>query len=196
MIVICGDLQPVAGRQRLAASIAGSAAHGGAVVQVVGIVPDGPEGDGYLLELAALGVGHAAVLRTRPRSLESADLELALRYLPDVRVVVAAGLEPGLIASVADGAAFAEANLVIVNSLSAEKPVDADLPTSAIVLEAPATDPDGTFAGFVAAFAGRLDSGEVPADAWEATLQTLAVDAITRDPDRRGPRHRDPAAAQ
>ena len=110
--------------------------------------------------------------------MESADVSLALRYLPEVRVVVAAGLEPGLLTAVAEGAAFAGAPLVVVNVDHDATDVPA-MPAEATVLAAPASDPDGTFAGFVAAFAVRLDRGEVPSDAWAGTLGALAVDPVS-----------------
>ena len=47
-------------------------------------------------------------------------------------------------------------------------------------------DPDETFAGFVGAFSARLDRGEKPADAWDATLRELAVDSVTPARGHRG----------
>lgn len=191
MIAICGALHATSRGRSRALAIAERAGQAGASVQVVGIVPDGPEGDAELLGLAASGVGHAAVLRTGARPIERADIELALRYLPDVRVVVATDLEAECLPAVSDGAAYAGATLVIVTSASATGLDQVGIPESAIVLQAPATDPEGTFAGFVAAFAARLDAGDVPADAWDATVRTLAVDAISR-----GQGHPGPAAAR
>jgi hypothetical protein len=49
----------------------------------------------------------------------------------------------------------------------------------AIVLEPPRNDPDGTFAGLVAALAARLDAGQDPAAAWKATAGALAVDPVS-----------------
>lgn len=193
MIAICGDLTPHARRDGLATAIAQRAAHAEADVQVVGIVPDGADGDALLLRIAASGVGHAAVLRTAGRPLESADLELALRYLPDIRVVVASEMAPASLHAVVEGAAFLGAALVVVQSSAAAPTVDPSLPDSAIVLAAPATDPDGTFAGFVATLATRLDAGEGVADAWSATVRSLAVDSISRD---RAPARRGSVAAQ
>lgn len=168
-------------------AIAQHAAHSGAAVQVVGIMPDGPTGDAGLITLAAAGVGHAAVLRSGPRQLEPADLELALRYLPDTRVVVAVGLAADAMAAAGAGAAFAGATLIVVTT-SATGASDPDgLPQSAVVLRAPAADPDGAFAGFVATFATRLDAGEQASPAWDATVRTLAIDPVTRGPVDRTP---------
>ena len=178
MIVICGALPTEPGRPGMAQAIATAAARAGSPVQVIGIVADGPEGDQLLLKLAEAGVGHAAVLRTLDRPMEPADITLALRYLPDVAVVVAAQLAPDLLGAVTDGAGFAGAPLVVVRADADEGTPAPHVKDVATVLVAPRTDPDGTFAGFVAAFAGRLDSGDVPADAWARTLQKLAVDPV------------------
>ena len=185
MIVVCGDLEPIGRHDRMALTIAGRAVRA-AQVQVIGIIPDGPDGDRRLIALAAAGIGHAAVLRTAFRALEAADIELALRYLPDLRVVVATDPEDAVIPTLTDGAAYAGAALVVIGRPD-QTDRRRDLPTSAIVLAAPLSDPDGTFAGFVGAFAARLDGGAAPADAWAATVRDLAVDPVTRGPSRRGP---------
>ena len=184
MIVVCGSLEPAGRHDALAVLIAARAVSAGAAAQVIGIVPDGAVGDRRLISLASAGVGHAAVLRSAPRELEPADVELALRYLPDVRVVVDAGGPPELLPTLADGAAYGGATFILVGDHAATAAAK-DLPPSAIVLEAPAGDPDGTFAGFVGALAARLDGGAVPADAWAATVRELAVDAVRPGPDRR-----------
>jgi hypothetical protein len=186
MIVVCGSLEPVGRHEGAAFAIAGRAAAAGAPVQVIGIVPDGPAGDRRLLALAAAGIGHAAVLRTASRTLEAADVDLALRYLPELRVVIAAGTDPNVLPTLVDGAAYAGASLVVIGR-AGEIDGERDLPSSAIVLEAPANDPDGTFAGFVGSFAARLDGGTVSADAWDATVRELAVDPVRPGPGRRGP---------
>ena len=182
MIVICGALPTDPGRPGLAEAIATVAARARDAVQVIGIVADGPEGDRLLLRLAEAGVGHAAVLRTLDRPMEPADIALALRYLPDVAVIVAADLAADLLGAVTDGAAFVGASLVVIRADDEDEPADehstTDIRDAATVLVAPRSDPDGTFAGFVAAFAGCLESGDVPADAWAKTLQKLAVDPV------------------
>ena len=185
MIVVCGSLEPVGRHEGMALAIAGRAA-GFAQVQVIGIIPDGPDGDRQLIALATAGIGHAAVLRTASRALEAADVDLALRYLPELRVVVAAGADASLLPTLVDGAAYAGASLIVIDRAGATE-AERNLPPSAIVLEAPSSDPDGTFAGFVGAFAARLDGGAVPADAWETTVRDLAVDPVRPGPGRRGP---------
>jgi hypothetical protein len=45
------------------------------------------------------------------------------------------------------------------------------VPADAIVFEAPASDPDGTFASFVGSFAAALDDGEDPGKAFRSTIE-------------------------
>ena len=96
-------------------------------------------------------------------TLDPADIELALQYLPDYRVLViaepltAAALDVVLAASRWSGAA-----LVIVVPHGAD-PVD--IP-DATILEAPEGDPDDAFASVVGGYAAALDRGEEPAEAF------------------------------
>jgi hypothetical protein len=184
VIVVCADLAASDRAEPPGVAIAKRCAVAGAPVQVVGIVPEGPDGDRQVLGLAAVDVGHAAVLRSPARSLEPADVDLALRYLPDIRVVVAVELEAPLLRVIASAAAFAGAPLVVIDGATGDRGSGADEMADAIVLQAPREDPDGTFAGFVGAFAAHLDRREKPADAWQATLTELAVDAVTPAPGR------------
>lgn len=164
-----------------AVEIARRAAARGAATELIAKVPDGPDGDRRLLELAAAGVGHAAAQRAGAAALEAADLQLALRYLPDLRVVVLAGDSAALALTAAEAAAWASATLIIVT--------DADLAPEvpgAIVLEGPANDPDGAFAGLVAALAVRLEAGEDSARAWRHVTADLLVDEVSRS-SARGP---------
>ncbi|TAK02455.1 MAG: hypothetical protein EPO36_02180 [Chloroflexota bacterium] len=157
-----------------------------AEVQVVGVVADDAAGDRLLAGLAGQRVGHAAVLREPPRDLETADLDLALRYLPDIKVIVTVGVAPTIVRVASDHAEWLGARLVVVETperrgeapVVGEPPQIEEIAEGAIVLEAPASDPDGTFAGFVGALAARLDAGATPADAWAATTHDLAVDPL------------------
>ncbi|MEO8625147.1 MAG: hypothetical protein ABI452_00455, partial [Candidatus Limnocylindrales bacterium] len=83
-----GGLTGTAGRVALAARAAG------AQVAIVGLVADDAAGDATVTELGRAGIGHAALLRQpgggEVRALERADIELALRYVPECRVLVAA----------------------------------------------------------------------------------------------------------
>jgi hypothetical protein len=178
VIVVCGDLgagSPGASVTALAAR----AAAAGASVQVVGIVADDPDGDRCLLELATANISHAAVLRGPARDLESADIDLALRYLPDVKVIVTVDVAPAGVAVASEQAGWSGAALIVIGAaIAGVAATPPDLPDRAIVIQAPASDPEGTFAGFVGVFAARLDSGAAPADAWAATTRELAVDLV------------------
>jgi hypothetical protein len=179
MIVTCGALGDGSGRSISAAAVARRAAASGASVQIVGVLPEGPVADRLLLELAAEGIGHAAVLREPARELEAADLDLALRYLPEVRVVIVVEMPAPIVAAAAEETQWSGAALIVLDRAAGEgEGPSPDLPDAAVVLEAPESDPDATFAGFVGAFAARLDSGATAADAWAATTRELAVDPV------------------
>jgi hypothetical protein len=122
---------------------------------------ESPKGDStpaYDLSASAAGL-----------SLEPADIELALRYLPDYRVLVAAAplAEASLAVAIAaagwNGAAF----VVIVPAGGTQPPAGPD----ATIIEAPVEDPDDAFAGIVGAYAAAIDRGEEPAEAF-ATAST------------------------
>lgn len=176
MIAIVGDIgpAPTASGFGTRLPLAGRAAvAAGATVEVVGVVAEGPEGDRVLGELAGERLGHAAVLRSAANSLEAADLALALRYLPDLRVVVLLGVADALLPAAVDGAAFTGATVLVVTDRNA---VPVGLSGDAIVIQAPPSDGAGTFAGFVGQLAARLDAGASAADAWTETTAALAVE--------------------
>jgi hypothetical protein len=129
--------------------------------------PDGPDLGSSVLagdDDAALDGGGEDTLDGL--SLDAADLELALRYLPDYRVVVLAGsLDEGTAATAVSAAAWAGAHLV---ALLGPDGASRDVPPDATVLERPSSDPDGVFARFVAAYAVALDAGTPAADAFAA----------------------------
>jgi hypothetical protein len=89
--------------------------------------------------------------------IDAGDLDLALRYLPDHRVVVVAEpLEPdGLLVAAAD-CSYVGAELVIILEPHGRPP---ELPLQATVFEAPAADPDGIFGRTIGRFAAALDQG-------------------------------------
>jgi hypothetical protein len=174
-VIVVGILRTNGPESTLVRAIASRAAQGGARVEVVGLVPAGPEGDALLLELSTAGVGHATVLRHGGAGLEPADLDLALRYVPDLRVVVLVKSEPGLLPTVAAAAEWAGGSMILIAGQETSTS-DAPVPERSIVLAPPAADPDGTFAGFVAALAVELDSGAALEVAWRSTVAALAVD--------------------
>jgi hypothetical protein len=159
----------------LAFEIARSCVASGAPAELIGVVPPGNDGDRRIVELGRAGIGHAAVLRSPALKLDAADLALALRYLPDTRVILAIDLEAALVAVAAEAAAFAGAALVV---LTGETAAPDGLPEEAVVIQVPRSD-DGMFAGFVARLAGRLDAGVALSEAWAGTVDALAVDALS-----------------
>jgi hypothetical protein len=165
MIVVVG--QP---GDRDAGAIARAAAGSGGRVQFVSRVADDRAGDRTILELAEAGVGHVATLRQPPPAspLDAADLELALRYLDEVTVLVLCVPDPGLIRVGTEAAGWSRGRLVV--TVPAGDAVPDGVPDAAIVLEAPASDPDGAFAALVGDLAARLDGGAEPATAFSATM--------------------------
>lgn len=110
--------------------------------------------------------------------LEAADIQLALRYLPDYRVLVvadplpAASLDVVLAASRWSGAA-----LVVLVKRGSEPP---GLGPEATVLEAPDdATPGDAFATVVGAYAAALDRGEEPAEAFASASQAGGWAAVT-----------------
>ena len=182
-MIVVGFLRADGEDRGLAVEIARRAAATGARVEMVGVAAPDAGGDIALLELAAAGVGHATVIRTGAAGLEPADLDLALRYLPDVRAVVLVRPERSLVPVAAGATDWAGAGLAIVGTPAGDRSdgAAADPATSnAIVLDPPDADPDGTFAGFVAALALRLEAGERPERALRATLTDLAADPVSQ----------------
>jgi hypothetical protein len=176
-----------------AVPIARRAVREGARVELIATVPDGLLGDAHLAELARDGVGHAAVLRSPASALEAADLELALRYVPDVRVVVVVEEEAGLSTVAADAAAWSGARLILISGhQAAAGSADPSSGTGAaaadaIVLAGPERDPDEAFAGLVARLAARLDGGEDPGVAWRQVLQGVGLERVSPGGSAREP---------
>jgi hypothetical protein len=110
-------------------------------------------------------------------SLEPADIELALRYLPDYRVLVVADslAEPSLRVAL-DAASWNGAVVVVIVPAGSAQSVAAD---DATVIEAPPRDPDDAFAGIVGAYAAAIDRGEEPAEAFASASSTLGWSAVS-----------------
>jgi hypothetical protein len=192
-VIVVGILTPASGADSVV-EIGRRAAGTGARTEVIGVAPASVDGDRQLRALASAGVGHATVIRSAAEGIEPADLDLALRYLPDVRAIALVRPAAALLATALSAASWSGATLIVVG------PLDADVTTlveaassgaaagsggttsaatrsmSPILLEPPARDPDGAFAGVVAALAVRLDAGEDPAAAWQSTVSALALD--------------------
>jgi sugar/nucleoside kinase (ribokinase family) len=173
-----------------AARIALAAASSGGSVQLVGKVGEDADGEALVLALAQGHVGHVAVLRdpahATPRevssdgdaadapdneriatnqserpALDAADVELALRYLTEFRVVVLADdLDEPAVRVVADAAGWSNATLIALIPEGRAEPTE--LPPDAIVLGAPAADADGAFDRLVGGLAAAIDAGADP----------------------------------
>lgn len=111
-----------------------------------------------------------------PPGLEPADVELALRYLTDFRVLVAVHPTPAALGVAVAAAEFAGAHVVAVTEDADEPP--AGLPASALLvaIEDATADSDG-IAGRIGAYAAAVDRGEAP-DAAFATLREPAGDEL------------------
>lgn len=125
-------------------------------------------------------------MRSAADGLEAADLDLALRYLPDVHAIVLVAPDGSLIEPAAAASGWYGAGLVIIASEGggsegvSGKSRAIDAAPEAIVLDPPRIDRDGTFAGLVATLATRLDAGDEPTTAWQSTVSALAVDPVSR----------------
>lgn len=155
-------------------SIAVAAVEAGSGVEIAGRIGDDSAGDAVVIDLARRGIGHAALLRigglaTPAVDADSgppiigADVELALRYLPGYRVIVAADeLDATAVAAASDAASWAGASLVVVG----ESPGTASLPEAATILRPSEAEPDGAFASLVGRYAAALDQGIAPEQAF------------------------------
>jgi hypothetical protein len=177
-VIVVGFLGAPGTAGERAGAIARLAAATGARVEMVGAAPPDLGGDAALLELAAADVRHATVVRSFAEGLEEADLDLALHYLPDIHAIVLVQPSAALIPPAASAASWSEAGLVVVGPVDQATSAALDRHGSAIVLDPPASDPDDTFAGFVAALATKLDAGRPAAEAWQDTVAGLAADRV------------------
>jgi hypothetical protein len=136
--------------------------------------PDLPIGD--TIEESLLG-DHADPPRapgpTFGLPLEAADIELALRYLTDFRVVViAAALDPLSVRATLDAAGFASAHVVRLEAPGQAPAGDSPDGVEITALEAPEHG-QAAFATLVGNYAAGLDAGRSPRDAFaEATRAT------------------------
>lgn len=96
--------------------------------------------------------------------LDAADLELALRYLQDYRVVIlASDLDGSTRSAVVAAAGWAGAHLIAIVAGAADA---TGLPADATVFDRPAGGAEGALASVVAAYAVALDRGADPAAAF------------------------------
>lgn len=145
------------------------------------LTPDGAESEAVLAPIDSdPGVAEGSAAPTGPPpapSLDSGDLQLALRYLPDYRVVVVAdALDEAAMSAVVAAARWAGAQLIIVVAAGSAAP---GAPDDATVLEAPGVDADGAFAAVVGAYAAALDRGTSPAEAFATASAGSGWAAVT-----------------
>jgi ribokinase len=127
-------------------------------------------------DLEPAAVTLPAEIDARPR-LEPADLELALRYLTDFAVIVAADpLDEASAGVLGAAASYAGAQVVAIVP-PGDRPAAALM--SATVLEGPADDPDGAFAQVVADYATALDAGTPPGDAFRRVVASDGWEVAT-----------------
>ena len=198
-----GEVSPAG----MTGAVALAAATAGARVELVARVGDDPVGDALLLAIAAAGVGHVATLRDASRqtplagvddepvdldddappmppvdaptpTLDGADVSLALRYLPEYRVVIVVHPSPSVLAEAVAAARWAGAHLVVALDPAMDGPAPADLPADALVL-AVAGDAVG-LGDAIGRYAAAVDRGDDPAAAFAATLgaaETASLEA-------------------
>ena len=180
------DGEPVAAGP--AARIALAAAARGAAVQLVAKVGEDPDGEALVLALGQGHVGHVALQREAAHptplavsldeapdsesgltaagqasalALDAADVDLALRYLTEFRVVVIADeLDAAAVRVAADATDWSNGTLIAVVGEGRSEPVG--LPSDAIVLGSPADDAEGAFDRLVGELAAAIDAGGDP----------------------------------
>ncbi|HEX7345542.1 MAG TPA: hypothetical protein VF253_02035 [Candidatus Limnocylindrales bacterium] len=184
----------------LASAIAVGAAAENARVEVIARLGDDPAGDAVLLALARHRVGHVAVLRdagsvteviadpddeaapdtdatdggtptTRGPALEAADADLALRYLPEMDVIVAVHLDAAVLGQALAAASWAETSLIVV--VAPGTGVPPGLPVDAVTLELDDSD-DSSAGRAIGRYAAALDRGEAARDAYDALIASMS----------------------
>ena len=181
----------------LAASIATAAAAAESRVELVGKIGDDDAGDAVLLAMSRRGVGHVATLRdpSRPTpvvldrdddpddgsaidpsgasasaqapELDAADVGLALRYLPELAVIVAVHVAPDVVAETVSASGWARTALIVVADPAS--PAPEGLPDDALALAVDDVGELGGVGGAIGRYAASLDQGR-PADAAYAEL--------------------------
>ena len=99
--------------------------------------------------------------------LEAADVGLALRYLPELGVIVTVHVAPEVVAEAAAAAGWARTGLIVVVDPASEIPDG--LPDDALALAAEDVDDLGGIGAAIGRYAASLDQGR-PADAAYAEL--------------------------
>ncbi len=108
-------------------------------------------------------------------ALDATDLELALRYLTDFRVVVivdAVGADALRVA--ADAASFSGAHVVAIVPVGGSEP---QMPPGATILEGPTGADVAGFGALVGTYAAAIDRGVSPADAFGQAAVGVGLEA-------------------
>jgi hypothetical protein len=168
--LLAGSLPPGRRVGGTAVAIARAVVDGGARVELVGKVGDDPAGDDLAVELERASIGHAALLRDPAGAtavsdagpapgLSAPDVDLALRYLADWRVIVVADpLDDDVGEAIARSAAFAGAHRVVVDGHDGVE-------NEVTYLRSGPGD-HLAFAALVGRYAAHLDAGRDPGDAF------------------------------
>jgi hypothetical protein len=107
-------------------------------------------------------------------ALEAADVGLALRYLPELAVIVTVHVTPGVIDEAAAASSWAETSLIVV--LRPEEHLPEGLPERAVVVAVADDDDIGAGAGSaIGRYAAALDQGEPAAEAFDALVASGAT---------------------
>lgn len=141
------------------------------------------------IRLAALDADHAAPELDMPSidpadipfdptdeepDLDAADVDLALRYLAEYKVVVVVRpVDPAILVTAVAAASWASASLVLALRPGSRPPMD--LPADGLVVEAEEDDDDGALARLLGRYAAAVDQGTTPAEALDA-FRAAAVD--------------------
>ena len=108
-----------------------------------------------------------------PPVLEAADVSLAMRYLPELAVIVTVHVAPEVVAEAVAAAGWARTGLIVVVDPAADPPEV--LPAGALALAIADHDELGPGAGAaIGRYAAALDRGE-PADAAYAELKATGT---------------------
>jgi len=107
-------------------------------------------------------------------ALDPGDVDLGLRYISDFRVLVLAEpLAAEIVRVAVDSARYSGAELVIVVANGGSAPEG--VPPGALVLEAPETDREGSFATLLGELAAAIDAGTAPAAALDEVAARLGA---------------------
>ena len=166
----------------------------GASVELAGTVGDDSAGGALAVALARHGVGHAALLRiasvATPRAgdadrlpgLEAPEIDLALRYLPECRVlVIAEPLSAEAERAAIEAAAYhgaAVVGLVADSADGADGAATRGLAAAVTMLLLP-LEPGSPFAELVARYAVGLDAGQSAAAAFDAARRAVGWEPVS-----------------